>query len=163
MPRCRIETLRPYSFSSFSLFASLNQSDVLRISCLLEAVATFRLSYSQFGADLKQEGALIPVSLTAPSQWVLYLQENDFPPFAVRSGYALIDTGADRSAVDASVMSDLGIPPVGTEPFLTAHGIADLQLYNLSVVFPDLSDRLISSEEAPGGSVQVTPPFSSNT
>lgn len=120
---------------------------------------TFSFSYKQTGASLQQDGALIPVEVTAPVQWISYLREHGLEPFPARIGYALIDTGANRSAVDAAVMSELEIPPVGVEAFLSTHGIADLQLFNLSVGFPELGESLIALKEAPGGVVSHRPVF----
>jgi hypothetical protein len=107
--------------------------------------------------DLHFYGPLISVTLTAPIQLLSFLEENGLPQFETRSGYALIDTGAQNSVVDAKTLAELDIPAVGTGSFLTTHGIADLPVYNLSATFPDLQTAPLPLEQVAGGLVRNEP------
>ena len=118
---------------------------------------TFRFDYRTSGASLSDDGPVIPVLLTAPTTLVNFLAELDAPPYQTMSGYALIDTGAERSGVDETAMSALQIPSVGSEPFLTTHGVANLKVYNLSASLPDIHPELIELKRAPGGLVDHQP------
>lgn len=88
---------------------------------------------------LSLDGALIAVEITAPLTCVRYLRDQSQPPFPTARGLGQIDTGAAISAIEASVFASLGIPPVFCEMVQTAHGLAELDRYNASVTFPQLS------------------------
>lgn len=105
---------------------------------------------------LSFDGALIAVEITAPLTWVRYLHHQGQSPFPVARGLGQIDTGAAISAVEASVFSSLVIPPVFCEMVQTAHGLAELDRYNASVTFPQLSLPAQPLELVFGGHIRRT-------
>ncbi len=52
------------------------------------------------------------------------------------TGFALIDTGASRSAVDANVVSGLGVNPIGVTTVFTPQGSAQQELFPAKFSFP---------------------------
>jgi len=60
---------------------------------------------------LEQVGPLVPVQIEVPTVLAQQLQQAGMAVPQPVSGQALIDTGATSSAVDAQVLTSLGIAP----------------------------------------------------
>ncbi len=120
-------------------------------------MAEFDFSYgSAVNANaLYIDGATIEVQVTAPLPLVSFLADNNFPPYAVVNGMALIDTGAAVSVIDESVVVDLAIPHVDTIAMQTVHGVAELRRYNASMSLPGLRLQHVPLILAPGGLVRA--------
>jgi hypothetical protein len=100
------------------------------------------------------EGPLLQVEITAPLEFVDYLNKGGFPKFPVIQGLAQIDTGAAVSAVDPSVFEELDIPSIDREMVQTAHGLFELDRYNASVFFPQLDLSPMSLRYVLGGQIR---------
>jgi predicted aspartyl protease len=87
---------------------------------------------------LTESGALVTVEISIPAQLKAYLAEEGLPIPEPRVGFALIDTGASASAVDAKVFYVLGIAPIDRITTSTPHGEAESEVYAASVAFPGL-------------------------
>jgi hypothetical protein len=116
-------------------------------------VSEFEFSYkSQTDADLlSYDGPVIPVTVTAPMLLRTYLRDHGLPAFPVSRGLALIDTGAAVSAVDESVMIELGIPAIGAAASQTPHGFAELNMYNASADFSGIDVYGVTLKRVLGG------------
>jgi len=101
------------------------------------------------------DGPLLRAEITVPLQFVRYLHKNHLPAYSVVQGIAQIDTGAAVSAVDASIFSELDIPPVNREMIQTAHGLFELDCYNASVSFPQLDLPAMELALVPGGHIRA--------
>ena len=104
--------------------------------------------------SLYTDGPLIAVEITVPVPLVRYLRKNNFPPYPIAKGFALIDTGAAVTAVDDDVLQQLAIPVVDTEPMQTVHGVAEMRLFNASVNFPGLGLSEVVLDRIPGGMIR---------
>lgn len=97
----------------------------------------FRTQEGQPGAGgLLRFGPILPIEIAIPSALskLLASQNEDIPPPV--SGIALIDTGATRSCVDTSVISKLGVNPIGITALITASGQSQHHLYPAKFNFP---------------------------
>jgi len=85
---------------------------------------------------LAQAGPLLHVEVSVPTALGRYLAERGQPIPAPVAGWALLDTGATRSCVDASVLQKLGLSPVGVVQTATAGGMVPQYLYPARLRFP---------------------------
>ena len=108
---------------------------------------------------LSTNGALLHVDITVPVDLQMYLADNGLPPYSVRSGHALIDTGAGISAVDESIFHELEIPPVESESIFTANGVADFKVFNAAASFPELAVYNLSLEDVVGCNIRAQSPL----
>ena len=87
---------------------------------------------------LQDVGAILPAEVAIPKALsdLLTAKKQSIPP-AIQ-GVALIDTGATKSCVDHSVLSGLGIKPIGLVKIGTAKGATQCQLFPARLSFPSL-------------------------
>jgi len=85
---------------------------------------------------LQAAGPLLPVAVAVHPILAQQLRGSGATPPAPVGGVGLIDTGASVSAVDSSVVSQLGIPPIGTINVGTAGGVQQQAQYPASFSFP---------------------------
>ncbi|MFZ5875985.1 MAG: hypothetical protein ACOYXU_06200 [Nitrospirota bacterium] len=86
---------------------------------------------------LERTGPVVPVQVGIPAALARQFESagDAIPEPAV--GYALVDTGANISAVDEPILTRLGVSPVGRLSVVTAHGIAEGKLeYPGRFLFP---------------------------
>jgi len=85
---------------------------------------------------LVSTGPLLSVKVSIPKELAdLYTKEKKAIP-APKAGFALIDTGATRTGVDKSVITELGVQPVGIARTLTAGGEVEQNLFPAHFRFP---------------------------
>lgn len=85
---------------------------------------------------LVSTGPLLSVEVSIPKELAdLFTKEKKAIP-QPKTGFALIDTGATRSGVDRSVITQLGVQPVGVARTLTASGEAKQNLFPSHFRFP---------------------------
>lgn len=89
--------------------------------------------------SLEDTGPLIEVEITVPIDLQEYLREHGITPCSTRHGYALIDTGAFKSAIERTVFDELEIPVVGFPPTSTPHGEGISESFNAAASFPSIS------------------------
>lgn len=81
-------------------------------------------------------GPLLNVEVSIPNELAnLFTKEKKVIP-APKAGLALIDTGATRTGVDKSVITQLGVQPVGITETLTAGGKVKQNLFPAHLRFP---------------------------
>lgn len=90
---------------------------------------------------LRDVGAILPVEVNIPKALLDLLTTKKQPTPKPVAGIALIDTGATKSCADHSVLSGLGIKPIGLVNIGTAKGATRCQLFPARLNFPSL--RLI--------------------
>lgn len=85
---------------------------------------------------LVSTGPLLSVEVSVPKELADFFtkEKRAIPP--PRTGFALIDTGATRSGVDKSVITELGVKPVGVTTTLTAGGEVEQNLFPAHFRFP---------------------------
>ena len=81
-------------------------------------------------------GPVIQVQVEVPTPLAFALQRSGKPIPPPATGMALIDTGATRSAVDETVITALGVQPIGVVRVGTAGGMVDQSLYSAKFSFP---------------------------
>jgi len=81
-------------------------------------------------------GPVLRVEISVPNSLadLLTRQKRSIPP--PKTGFALIDTGATKSGVDKSAISELGVQPVGITSILTAGGRVEQSLFPAHFRFP---------------------------
>jgi len=81
-------------------------------------------------------GPLLSVEVSVPKELADFFtrEKKLIPP--PKTGFALIDTGATRSGVDKSVITQLGVQPVGVARILTASGEVEQNLFPAHFRFP---------------------------
>lgn len=89
-----------------------------------------------FPIGLQLAGPVLPVQVEVPSALADQLQQAGHAPPNPMPGFALIDTGASVSAVDADVISRLGVQPVGVATVLTPSGQDRQATFPARLVFP---------------------------
>jgi predicted aspartyl protease len=87
----------------------------------------------------RAQGPLIQVEVSLHPAAEANLQNANLPIPAPIPGTALIDTGASVSSVDESIVSQLGIPAVGTSQVFTPGGQVLQQLHPCRIWFPGAS------------------------
>jgi len=81
-------------------------------------------------------GPVLSVQIEVPTILANQLQQTGQPAPAPVSGFALIDTGASLSAVDATVIQQLGVQAVGVAAVGTAAGPQQQATYPARFTFP---------------------------
>jgi hypothetical protein len=89
-----------------------------------------------FPEGLLHCGPVLGVQIEIPSALAAAFQAQGQPPPAPATGFALIDTDATRSGVDVSVVTSLGIQPIGVASVGTASGIVQRPVYSAKFSFP---------------------------
>lgn len=85
---------------------------------------------------LEMTGPLLGVEVAIPKELAdLLTSETKVIP-SPKAGYALIDTGATRSGVDHSIITEMGVQPVGIAKILTAGGGVEQNLFPAHFRFP---------------------------
>lgn len=81
-------------------------------------------------------GPLLSVEVSIPKELADFFtkEKKVIPP--PKTGFSLIDTGATRSGVDKSVITQLGVQPVGVARILTASGETKQNLFPAHFRFP---------------------------
>jgi len=87
-------------------------------------------------AGLASTGPIIPVELSIPDELARFFSEKNMPIPAPITGNALIDTGASITAVDLTLIQQLGINPVGVSTVFTPQGQAAQELFPIKLAFP---------------------------
>lgn len=90
-------------------------------------------------AALAVAGPLLEVEVNIPKPLIDLLSSQNQPIPSPMSGVALIDTGASRTCVELTVLSGLGINPIGIANVGTASGTTPCQLFPARLSFPALS------------------------
>jgi predicted aspartyl protease len=87
-------------------------------------------------SQLRIEGARIACEVRTDPRDVLALQASGraIPPGV--SGILLVDTGAGMTAIDESILADLGIPSITDTRVFTPMGSAIQSVYSCSLEFP---------------------------
>lgn len=88
---------------------------------------------------LMNVGAILPVEVNVPQALQTLLTSKKQPIPKPTPGIALIDTGATKSCADHSVLSSLGIKPIGLVTIGTAKGATKCQLFPAKLNFPTLN------------------------
>lgn len=91
------------------------------------------------GYTLNETGPLVAVEIGIPAPLKQHLAENGQAVPGAISGFALVDTGAFATAVDETVFTSLGIPPIDEVATDTAHGAGKSKIYPASVTFPGMN------------------------
>lgn len=85
---------------------------------------------------LVSTGPILSVEVSIPQELADLLTKEKKAIPSPRAGFALIDTGATRSGVDKSVITQLGVQPVGLAKTLTAGGEVEQNLFPAHFRFP---------------------------
>lgn len=85
---------------------------------------------------LVRTGPILGVEISIPKELADLLTSEKKTIPSPKAGYALIDTGATRSGVDHSVITKLGVQPVGIAQTLTAGGEVEQNLFPAHFRFP---------------------------
>ena len=91
------------------------------------------------GHTLTETGPLVAVEIGVPLALKQHLAEQGLAVPAPQSGFALVDTGAFATAVDESIFTALGVPPIDKVPTGTPHGAGRSNVYPASVTFPGMN------------------------
>jgi predicted aspartyl protease len=88
--------------------------------------------------NLQQFGPVLPVEIHVPTAYSNVLISLNLPVPHPMSGFGLIDTGASGTAVDESVMMQLGVPPINVVPIkvMTPGGPTQQNTYPVMIAFP---------------------------
>lgn len=81
-------------------------------------------------------GPILGVEVSIPKELADLLTAEKKAIPSLKAGYALIDTGATRSGVDHSIITELGVQPVGVAKTLTAGGEVEQNLFPAHFRFP---------------------------
>ena len=87
-------------------------------------------------------GPVLPVEILIPSALSQLLAQNNSPIPAPLTGFALIDTGATHSCVDATKFAALGVNPTGTIQIGTSSGSFSKSTYPAKFRFPTANFEL---------------------
>jgi len=85
---------------------------------------------------LVMTGPILGVEVSIPKELADLLTAEKKAMPSPKAGYALIDTGATRSGVDHSIITELGVQPVGVAKTLTAGGEVEQNLFPAHFRFP---------------------------
>ena len=100
----------------------------------------FYLVNNQMGAGhLAQQGPTFPVEIHVPSGLAQVMTQAGQPLPRPVSGMALFDTGASVTCVDASVITSLGVQPVGQGKVHTPSGEANQSIFPARLSFPTMN------------------------
>jgi hypothetical protein len=81
-------------------------------------------------------GPVLQVEVCVPSDLEKLLSSQNQPIPQPVTGWALIDTGASRTAVEQSCIASLGVQPIGAAKTGTAGGIREVGIYPARFRFP---------------------------
>jgi predicted aspartyl protease len=81
-------------------------------------------------------GPVLQVEVCIPSDLEKLLAAQNQPIPQPVTGWALIDTGASRTAVEQSCIASLGVQPIGATKTGTAGGIHEASIYPARLRFP---------------------------
>jgi len=95
-------------------------------------------------------GPLIAVEVHVPQPLATLLSQQGKPVPKPVPGSALIDTGASITAVDDSVITSLGVQPVGVTTVHTPSGSAQQNQYPVRFTFPGTNLPELSGTQAIG-------------
>ena len=85
---------------------------------------------------LARSGPVLQVEVSVPTALSKFLASKERPVPQPLTGWALIDTGATRSCADATVLTKLGLSPIGVVEAGTAGGKIRQYLYPAKLRFP---------------------------
>lgn len=80
-------------------------------------------------------GPIMQVEVSIPDELAQYFTENNMPIPSPLTGIGLIDTGASITAVDVSIIQQLGIQPVGISNVYTPQGSTQQELFPIKLAF----------------------------
>ena len=92
---------------------------------------------------LRNIGARAMVEIHIPPILATYLTQRGQPVPVPLSGQALFDIGASVSAVDNSVIANLGINPIGVTQVYTPGGVVQQNLYPIRFLFPSIGNLTV--------------------
>lgn len=104
---------------------------------------------------LMAEGPWLDVEVHVPKALEQLLIQQGSPVPAPARGKALIDTGASISAVDNSIITSLGVQPVGVIPVHTPSGSTQQSQYPVRFSFPGSGLPDLSVQQAIGSILQA--------
>ncbi len=87
-------------------------------------------------AVLAKEGPFLEVSVSVPQALAEFNTKNNIPIPSPITGIALIDTGASKSCVHASIMKQLQVSPIGVATSGSAAGQFTHSLFPAHFTFP---------------------------
>lgn len=93
-------------------------------------------------AALESAGPILDVEVNIPQPLMDLLSSQNKPVPTPSPGWALIDTGASRTCVDGTLLSRLGINPIGIVSVGTAGGTVQCQLFPARLDFPAIGMRI---------------------
>lgn len=85
---------------------------------------------------LRGTGPLVAVQVEVPTLLAKFLADSGKPIPTPATGWALIDTGATSTAVNAKTADSLGVAPVATMKVGTAGGSRDQPVFPLKITLP---------------------------
>ncbi len=94
---------------------------------------------------LTVHGPTIPVQVDVPSALAQAMNVTGQQIPQGIPGRALIDTGASITAVDAGIISQLGVPPVSRARVLTPSGEAEQDVFPATISFPGTPSQELNS------------------
>lgn len=103
---------------------------------------------------LQATGPFLPVQVEVPLALATRLQQAGQAPPTPAPGFALLDTGASVSAVDAAVMQQLNVQPVGIVTVGTAGGPQQQPLFPARFSFPGTNIPGINFNRLLGANLQ---------
>lgn len=90
-------------------------------------------------AALAAAGPVLQVEVNLPQPLINLFSSQNKPIPAPTPGFALIDTGASRTCIDGSVLSNLGISPIGIVTMGTPGGSTSCPLFPAKLGFPSIN------------------------
>ena len=85
---------------------------------------------------LSTAGPILPVEVTIPTPLADILTKQNKPIPQPKSGWALIDTGATRTCVDADAITQLGVNPIGRAKIHGSAGKHEVNIFPAHFRFP---------------------------
>ena len=81
-------------------------------------------------------GPVLQVEIGLPARLAAHFNQTGVPIPQPHTGFALLDTGASITGVDAGILTALGVNPVSTTTVLTPSGQQQQSLYPCQISFP---------------------------
>jgi hypothetical protein len=108
---------------------------------------------------LHRFGPIASVEVHVPAALAELLAQSDAPIPSPAAGWALVDTGAGTTCVDARVISRLGVSPIDVIAVGTAGGVQQQGVYPAALRFPGMEGMRIEFSAVLGVDLsgQVTP------
>ena len=101
------------------------------------------------------EGPRLSVAVSAPSRWLALLARTGQPIPNPEGGWALVDTGATLSAVDAQIATRLNLPVISAARVLTAAGPATQPVYAVALALGTSPAQVLEPVFATGTDLQA--------